>query len=95
MCFPPIATVVSHDRAIRSHSTALPGAYLFRPRRSTQFWSGRTWAYLEAAAGEHHEVSGALGHSSVTMTSRYAPLSKGATVAKLGGILTNMGASNG
>jgi integrase len=56
----------------------------------TQFAS-----WLVQNRAELHEVSGALGHSSVTMTPRYAHLSKGATVAKLGGILTNMGAANG
>ena len=49
-------------------------------------------SWLVQNGAELHEVSGALGHSNVTMTSRYAHLSKGATVAKLGGILTKMGA---
>jgi integrase len=41
------------------------------------------------------EVQDALGHSSITTTTRYAHLSKGATVAKLGGILSKIGASDG
>ncbi len=49
-------------------------------------------SWLVQNGAELHEVSGALGHSTVNMTQRYAHLSRGATVAKLGGILTNMGA---
>lgn len=49
-------------------------------------------SWLVQNGAELHEVSGALGHPSLTMTQRYAHLSKGATVAKLDGILTNMGA---
>jgi site-specific recombinase XerD len=48
-------------------------------------------SWLVQNGAELHEVSGALEHSSVNMTQRDAHLSKGATVAKLGGILTNMG----
>lgn len=37
------------------------------------------------------EVRDALGHASVTTTTRYAHLAKGATITKLGGILSNIG----
>ena len=47
-------------------------------------------SWLVQNGAELHEVSGALGHSSVVMTQRYAHLSKGATVAKLGGIFNAM-----
>lgn len=40
------------------------------------------------------EVRDALGHASITMTGRYSHLSKKATAAKLGGILSKLGASN-
>ena len=36
------------------------------------------------------EVAGALSHASLNMTKRYAHLSKGATLAKLGGILNDI-----
>lgn len=41
------------------------------------------------------EVADALGHASLNMTRRYAHLSKGATVAKLGGILNGIGTGTG
>jgi len=39
------------------------------------------------------EVQDALGHSSIVMTRRYAALAKEKTVAKLGSILSNIGAA--
>ena len=39
------------------------------------------------------EVAGALSHASLNMTKRYAHLSKGATLAKLGGILNDISVS--
>lgn len=45
-------------------------------------------SWLVQNGAQLHEVSDALGHSSVAMTQRYAHLSKTATVEKLGGILT-------
>lgn len=48
-------------------------------------------SWLIQNGAELGEVSDVLGHSSITMTSRYAHLSKSATVAKLGGILSSMG----
>lgn len=41
------------------------------------------------------EVADALGHASLNMTRRYAHLSKGATLAKLGGILNGIEAGTG
>jgi integrase len=40
------------------------------------------------------EVKDALGHATVTTTTRYAHLAKGATMTKLGGILSKIGAGN-
>jgi integrase len=61
-----------------------------RHGRATPHSLRHTFAsWLVQNGAELHE-SGALGHSSVSMTQRYAHLSKSATVAKLGGILTNM-----
>lgn len=45
--------------------------------------------------GELNEAGLALGHRSLMSTKRYAHLRKGATIAKLGNILSNMGDTNG
>src|SRR4051794_13734081 len=69
----------------------MDAAGLNAPELVAKYGRRHTFAsWLVQTGAELHEVSGALGHSSVAMTQRYAHLSKGATVAKLGGILTNM-----
>jgi site-specific recombinase XerC len=49
-------------------------------------------SWLVQGGAELQEVMANHGHSSITMTQRYAHLGKGATVAKLGGILNQIGA---
>jgi integrase len=48
-------------------------------------------SWLVQNGAELGEVSAALGHSSLTMTTRYAHLSKRDTVVKLGSILNGLG----
>jgi len=50
-----------------------------------------SWLIQNGAGIE--EVADALGHASLNMTRRYAHLSKGATLTKLGGILNDIGRS--
>ncbi len=47
-------------------------------------------SWLIQSGADLSEVKDALGHSTLQMTLRYAHLSKGATVAKLGGILSSV-----
>jgi hypothetical protein len=73
-------------RPLKPSRQRAPGGHGAQPEANVRVLAVQNGAEL-------HEVSGALGHSSVNMTQRYAHLSKGATVAKLGGILTNVGTS--